>query len=92
MPPVKNIAVTMRFYPLRCKNITGKDLCKILENQGWSLERVKGSHHIYTKEGELRNIVVPVHSNKIIKKGLLTAILKSARLYIIFGFLVKLWF
>ena len=82
----------MRFYPLRYKNVTGKELCKILEEQGWSLERVSGSHHIYSKLGEHKNIVVPVHSNKIIKKGLLTAILKSAKLYIIFGFLVKLWF
>ena len=74
------------------KNITGKELCKILEEQGWKLLRINGSHHIYSKEGVLKNIVVPVHSNKIIKKGLLNAILKAAKLYIIFGFIVKLWF
>lgn len=34
------------------KNITGKKLCKILEEDGWRLIRIKGSHHVYTKEGE----------------------------------------
>jgi len=32
------------------KNITGKKLCKILEENGWTLARISGSHHVYTKE------------------------------------------
>ena len=65
------------------KNISGKKLCKILEENGWKLTRISGSHHIYTKEGEEARIVVPVHSNKEIKTGLLKAILKTAGLSIL---------
>jgi len=62
------------------KNLTGKQVCKILEKNGWNLSRINGSHHVYCKEGEEPRIVVPVHSNKAIKKGLLTAIFKTAGL------------
>ena len=82
----------MRFCHLQYKNITGKDLCKILEKEGWELVRINGSHHVYTKTGEVKSIVIPVHANKTIKKGLLKAILKTAKLYIFFGFVLKLWF
>lgn len=39
------------------KDIDFEDLCKILKNFGFS-ERIKGSHHIYFKEGiaEIINI------------------------------------
>ena len=63
------------------KNITGKKLCKILEENGWTLVRISGSHHVYTKEGEEARIVVPVHGNKEIKIGLLKAILKQQVYY-----------
>lgn len=62
------------------KNITGKQLCKLLVKNGWVLLRVNGSHHIYCKDGEEARIVVPVHANKPIKRGLLSAILKTAGL------------
>ena len=29
------------------KSISGKNLCKIVEEQGWILQRITGSHHIY---------------------------------------------
>ena len=66
------------------KNITGKKLCKILEENGWTLVRINGSHHVYTKDGEEARIVVPVHGNKEIKIGLLKAILKTAGLLSLF--------
>ena len=66
------------------KNITGKKLCKILEENGWVLARINGSHHVYIKDGEDTRIVVPVHSNKAIKTGLLRAILKTAGLLSLF--------
>ena len=66
------------------KNITGKKLCKILEENGWTLTRISGSHHVYTKEGEDARIVVTVHGNKEIKIGLLKAILKTAGLLSLF--------
>lgn len=66
------------------KNISGKKLCRILEDNGWNLSRVSGSHHIYTKDGEDAKIVVPVHGNKSLKTGLLKAILKTAGLLSLF--------
>ena len=72
------------------KNISGKKLCKILEENGWMLMRVKGSHHVYLKEGEDMRIVVPVHGNKEIKTGLLKSILKSAGLLSLFFTLINI--
>ena len=71
------------------KNITDKKLCKILEEDGWRLIIIKGSHHVYTKEGEEARIVVPVHGNKEIKTGLLKAILKTAGLLSLFFTLIN---
>ena len=72
------------------KNITGKKLCKILEENGWTLVRISGSHHVYVKNGEEARIVVPVHGNKEIKMGLLKAILKTAGLLSLFFTLMSL--
>lgn len=36
-----------------------KDLIKLLEKNGWTLERHGGSHNIYTKDG--RNETIPRH-------------------------------
>jgi len=72
------------------KNITGKKLCKILEENGWTLVRINGSHHVYVKDGEEARIVVPVHANKEIKTGLLKAILKTAGLLSLFFTLTNL--
>ena len=72
------------------KNISGKKLCKILEEHGWELIRIAGSHHIYSKKGEDARIVVPVHANKELKIGLLKAILKTAGLLSLFFTLINL--
>ena len=37
---------------------------KKLESKGYSLSRIAGSHHIFTKEGALP-ISIPVHSGKV---------------------------
>jgi len=60
------------------KQISGKDFCRLLTDQGWSLARIKGSHHIFFKEGVRERIVVPVHRNKPLKIGLLKAQMKIA--------------
>ncbi len=73
------------------KNITGKKLCKILEQNGWVLVRISGSHHVFTKTGEDAKIVVPVHGNKEIKTGLLRAILKTAGLLSAFFTLLNVY-
>jgi predicted RNA binding protein YcfA (HicA-like mRNA interferase family) len=62
------------------KQVTGKELAKALEKKGWSLSRIKGSHHVYLKEGHRERIVVPIHGNKPLKIGLLKAQMKTAGL------------
>jgi predicted RNA binding protein YcfA (HicA-like mRNA interferase family) len=37
---------------------------KYLEQHGWTLARISGSHHTFTKPGEPRPIVIPVHHGK----------------------------
>jgi len=58
------------------KEVSGKELCKIFEKHGWEIKRIKGSHHIYMKEGRKERISIPVHAKKSLKKGLLKAIIK----------------
>jgi len=60
------------------KDISGKELCKILKQNGWELKTTKGNHHVYMKKGRKERISIPVHNNKSIKKGLLKTILKLA--------------
>ena len=55
--------------------MTGKDLLKILEKYGWTLDRVSGSHHIMIK-GD-KTLSVPVHGGKDLGKGLLNKLMKE---------------
>jgi predicted RNA binding protein YcfA (HicA-like mRNA interferase family) len=45
------------------KSISGKKLCKLVEKYGWELARIKGSHHIYSKENISTILIIPVHDN-----------------------------
>jgi predicted RNA binding protein YcfA (HicA-like mRNA interferase family) len=62
------------------KTITGKEFCKLLERNGWTFLRTRGSYHIYKKLGDSMNIAVPVHGNDDIKIGLLRAMLRTVGL------------
>ncbi len=62
------------------KPISGKDFAKVLEQNGWILLRIQGSHHIYGKPGISERISIPIHGNKSLKTGLLRHFLKVARL------------
>jgi predicted RNA binding protein YcfA (HicA-like mRNA interferase family) len=53
--------------------MTGKEVIKILEENDWQLDRIRGSHHIMKKEGR-RSVPVPVHRNQDLPKGLLSAL------------------
>ena len=62
------------------KSISGKKLYQLLEKSGWTLKRIHGSHHIYTKAGVNVRISVPVHGNKPLKLGLQKHLMKIAEL------------
>jgi predicted RNA binding protein YcfA (HicA-like mRNA interferase family) len=55
-------------------------MCKVLEARGWSLERIEGSHHIYTRPGSPLNLSVPVHGNRDLKPGLQRRLMRQAGL------------
>jgi len=56
--------------------MSGKDLVKKLMKDGWTLDRVRGSHHIMRRNGIC--LSVPVHSNEDLKPGLLNDLYKKA--------------
>ena len=62
------------------KAISGKELCRILRRDGWTLLRTQGSHHIHGRSGSIVRLSVPVHANRPLKIGLLKHLLKMAGL------------
>jgi predicted RNA binding protein YcfA (HicA-like mRNA interferase family) len=66
------------------KSMSGKELAKLLEANGWDLLRIQGSHHIYGKVGNPARISVPIHRNQDMKIGLLRNLLKTAGLLSMF--------
>ncbi|HMJ66720.1 MAG TPA: type II toxin-antitoxin system HicA family toxin [Candidatus Binatia bacterium] len=57
--------------------ITGKEMCRLLQQNGWILKRIRGSHHIFSKPGQVRIIVVPVHGSTALKPGLAARLSKD---------------
>jgi predicted RNA binding protein YcfA (HicA-like mRNA interferase family) len=64
--------------------MSGKELAKVLEANGWDLLRIQGSHHIYSQAGNPARISVPIHRNQDMKIGLLRNLLKTAGLLSMF--------
>jgi len=60
------------------KSITGSEMCRLIEANGWSLRRISGSHHIYSKPGERKIIAIPVHGSKNLKSGLAVRVARDA--------------
>jgi predicted RNA binding protein YcfA (HicA-like mRNA interferase family) len=56
--------------------MTAKEVMTKLRANGWTLDRVRGSHHVFVKEG-MRSIAVPLHGAKDIG-ALAKRILKEA--------------
>jgi predicted RNA binding protein YcfA (HicA-like mRNA interferase family) len=53
---------------------------RALEERGWTLVRINGSHHVYRDPVTGRQVVVPVHANKDLKPGTQRAIMRDAGL------------
>lgn len=54
-----------------------RDIIRRLQKEGWSLERVTGSHHVFKSPVSGETVVVP-HPKKDLGKGLVHAIYKGA--------------
>lgn len=59
--------------------MNSKELIKELEADGWTLARVKGSHHHFRHPTKPGTVTVP-HPKKDLKTGLVKGIRKSAGL------------
>jgi predicted RNA binding protein YcfA (HicA-like mRNA interferase family) len=57
--------------------VNGRQLKMRLEEHGWVLDRISGSHHIMIKE-DCRSIPIPIHGTTDLPTGIVNAILKQA--------------
>lgn len=57
-------------------SVNGREVIKILKEEGWTHTTTRGSHYKMEKEG-YRSVPVPVHGSKDLGIGLLKAIEKQ---------------
>jgi predicted RNA binding protein YcfA (HicA-like mRNA interferase family) len=55
-------------------------MCRVLEQKGWRLLRVRGAHHFYGRDNPAGRVTVPVHGNKTLLLGTQLGIMKTAGL------------
>ena len=61
----------------RLPRLRGREVIAALRRAGFSVLRVKGSHH-FLQHADGRRTVVPVHAGETLGPGLLSKILKDA--------------
>jgi predicted RNA binding protein YcfA (HicA-like mRNA interferase family) len=59
--------------------VKGKDLIAALRGQGFTVIRIKGSHH-FIRHTDGRATVVPVHAGETLGPGLLASILRDIKM------------
>jgi len=64
----------------RLKILSGKEVCKILEQNGFQQIRQKGSHIVMQKSIGDTTITVPVPNHNEIKIGTLQSIIRQSKL------------
>ena len=62
------------------RQVSGKELARAIQRKGWTLARIKGSHHIFVMPARRERIVIPIHGNQPLKIGLLKSLMKIADL------------
>lgn len=63
----------------RAPRLKGKELIRLLEEKGFVVQRIRGSHHSL-RHADGRYTVVPVHAGETIGPGLLMKILRDVDL------------
>jgi predicted RNA binding protein YcfA (HicA-like mRNA interferase family) len=56
--------------------LSGKEIVKALAKDGWDIERISGSHHVMRRP-DGRHVSVPVHGNRPLATGTLSAICRE---------------
>ena len=64
----------------RLRNLSGRDVCRILSENGFTWTRQRGSHAIMQKNVEIGTVTVPVPLHSEIRVGTLTSIIRQSRL------------
>lgn len=67
--------------------LTGAEMVRFLEAQGFAVVRVRGSHHVMAK-GDIRT-VVPVHAGRVLKVGTVKGVLRDVDLSV--SEFVRMW-
>jgi predicted RNA binding protein YcfA (HicA-like mRNA interferase family) len=62
------------------KSLSGRDFARLVEQRGWRLLRISGSHHIYGKTGSIVRLSIPIHGSRPLKIGLLRHLAKLAEI------------
>ncbi len=62
----------------RLPRITGQELLRFLEREGFRVIRVRGSHHFL--ESTTHRTCIPIHSGRTLKTGTLRSILRDIEL------------
>jgi len=62
----------------RLPRITGDELLRTLEREGWREVRRRGSHVVLRNDSRAGRVVVPVHSGRTLKPKTLLSIIDSA--------------
>lgn len=57
-----------------------RDAIKLIEKDGWTLKRTKGSHRVYVHPAKPGIVVVPGHQSSDVAVGTLSSMLKQAGL------------
>ena len=60
------------------KQVSGREFLKLVQQRGWQLARIHGSHHIFTMPSRRERLVIPIHGNRPLKTGLLRSLMKIA--------------
>ncbi len=67
--------------PTRLPQVSGRDVIRALAKMGFSVSRVRGSHHMLRSPGPpVTGVTVPVHGNRPVSKGTLRGIIEEAGL------------
>ena len=79
MAPLLFVVLTNELLVVIITTMNSKQIIKRLEDDGWILRRVRGSHHVYVHPNKPGHISIP-HPKKDLGKGLVHQLLKQAGL------------
>jgi predicted RNA binding protein YcfA (HicA-like mRNA interferase family) len=61
------------------KPVSGRRFARALRRKGWTLDRTRGSHHVFRSPDGSKVVTVPVH-NRDMRHGLQASLMKDSGL------------